>query len=196
MRTLVLIVALLTFSHAARADWSLEFVRITCIPEARYFYFEYKPVSGPAALTDTQFDEKMQRERMRIWQRHGFFDPRSLERECRLPESTYKLITSQPPAREQGMCGGAPQITLNLFRNGTAFFKDVVFGDDCFGGPSVVSVEITDGLEGWDTRQMTVCISPAVGEARMCKFLSETYGDIAKAVPVTGEVINRYVKER
>jgi hypothetical protein len=195
MKLSTLVVALL-FATAARADWSLDFVRVTCIPEARYFYFEYKAVSGPAALTDTQFDDKKRLERMRTWQRHGYFDPHNLVRECRLPDSTYRLLTSQPPARERGMCGGAPPITLNLLRNGSAFLKDVILGENCFGGPSVVSVEITDGLDGWNTRQMTVCVSPASGEAPKCTFLSETYNDITKAIPITSESVERYAKER
>jgi hypothetical protein len=194
MKLLVLVVALL-LSTAVRADWSLEFVRITCIPEARYFYFEYKPIDGSAALTDAQVSDEKQRERMRTWQKHGYFDPRDLDFECRLPESRYRLRTSQPPGHE-GRCGAAPTITLNLLRNGSSYVKDVTLGDDCYGGPSVLSVEIADKLDGWGTREMTICVKAGQAEAAKCTFLSETYGDITKVVPITPAVVERYAKER
>ncbi|MFS2036317.1 hypothetical protein ACEN8I_20005 [Polaromonas sp. CT11-55] len=195
MRISVFIIACL-FSAAARADWPLTFVRVTCIPEARYFYFEYKPVSGPAALTDAQFDDRKLAARMRAWQRHGYFDPRKLDRNCSLPESTYSLRTSQEDARESGECGGAPSIKLNLLRNGSPVLQDVVLGDACLGGASVASVEITDGLDGWGSRKMTLCVTPAPGETPHCKYLSEDYKQITQAVPITSEAIERYAKER
>ena len=102
--------AVLTFAFllpvVAWADEYLEFVRITCIPEARYFYFEYKFVSGPAGLTDDYLDDKKRLESMRVWQSHGYFDPANLEQDCRIPGSTYRLLTIQPLPSEHGMCGG------------------------------------------------------------------------------------------
>lgn len=71
----------------------------------------------------------------------------------------------------------------------------VIFGDACFGRPSVLSVEITDGLEGWDTRQMMLCLSPKAGMPQVCKFLSETYSDISKAIPIDQNKVEKYAEE-
>lgn len=93
------------------------------------------------------------------------------------------------------MCGAAPQITLNLVRYGIPILDKVIFGDDCFGGPTVLSTEITDGLQGWDTRQMTLCLSPGSDSPKKCEFLSETYGAISKAIPINQEKVGKYVEK-
>jgi hypothetical protein len=153
MKTLILIAfstGLLICSGSAIADWSMDFVRITCIPEARYFRIEYAPISGSAALLETQSDDKQRSQRMLAWKKHGYYEATNLQYECRLPESTYNISAVQTPESEHGMCMAAPQITLSLFRNGIPILDKVIFGNDCFGGPTVVSTEVTDGLEGWD----------------------------------------------
>ena len=186
---------LLLCSGSAIAGWSIDFVRITCIPEARYFRFDYTPVSGSAALLETALDGKKRSQRMLAWKKHGYYEATNLQYECRWPESTYKISAVQAPARERGMCMAAPQIKLSLFRNGIPILDKVIFGNDCFGGPTVVSAEITDGLQGWDTRQMTICFSPKEDAPRICEFLSETYDAISKAVPINQIKVDEYVKE-
>ena len=57
------------------------------------------------------------------------------------------------------------------------------------------SVEITDGLKGWDTRQMVLCISPKTDAKQICEFLSETYNDISEAIPINQDKIRRYVEK-
>ena len=173
----------------------MDFVRITCIPEARYFRFDYTPISGSAVLLEAEFDDKRRSQRMLAWKKQGYYDATNLKYECRLPESTYKISAVQPPPSERGMCGAAPQITLSLLRDGTPILDKIIFGDDCFGGPTLVSAEITDGLSGWDTRQMTLCLSPNSDAPRVCEFLSETYGDISKAIPISQEKVGEYVKK-
>lgn len=186
--------ALFSCSGSAIADWSMDFVRITCIPEARYFRFDYTPISGPAVLLEAQFDDKKRSQRMLAWMKQGYYEATNLQYECRLPESTYKISAVQPPQRDRGMCGAAPQITLSLLRDGTPVLDKIIFGNDCFGGPTVVSAEITDGLQGWNTRQMNLCLSPKSDMPRLCKFLSETYGAISKVIPITQEKVGEYVK--
>lgn len=181
------------FPGTASADWSMDFVRITCIPEARYFRFDFTPVSGSAVLLEAQFDEIKRKQKLQAWEKQGYYEATNLNYECSLPESTYKITATQPPARERGMCGGTPQITLSLIRNGTPILDKVIFGDDCFGGPTVLGAEITDGLQGWDTRQMTLCLSPGDNSPKKCEFLSETSSAISKAIPINQEKVDKYV---
>lgn len=51
-----------------------------------------------------------------------------------------------------------------------------------------MSVKISDGLQGWDSRQMNLCVAGTKGQS--CKFLSETYGGISKANPIDQGKIN------
>lgn len=176
----------------ALADWSMDFARITCIPEARYFRVDYIAISGPAVFLESQFNDEKQAKRLLAWKNAGYHEVRDFNYECSLPESVYKLTTHQPSASERGMCGGAPRITLNLLRNDRPILDKVTFGYDCFGGPTVTSAEITDGLQGWDTRQMTLCLLPKDSETQKCEFLSETYGAISEATPITQEKIEEY----
>ena len=214
----IFLVALLVVTACpAWADWYVNFVHITCIPEARYLAFEAKSIKGSYVLMETEFDEKRRAERLILWRKQGYFEPANLKFECKLPESTYTIIANQPEPSDHGMCGGAPSITLTLLHDGKPFvenmtglptqvkqqllahidgnrpfLKDVTFGDDCFGGPAVYRVELSDGLNGWDTRQMTVCTSPGVDQ---CKFLSDTYGDIIKAIPIDNTKVAEYAKK-
>lgn len=187
---LVVACILLTIAQPAQADWFVNFVHITCIPEARYLAFEVKDIEGSYVLMETQFDDKKRAQRMALWKKNGYFDPSKLTFECHMPESTYKITATQPPASAHGQCGAAPSITLSLLRNGEPYLSNVMFGGDCFGGPSVTRVELSDGLNGWDTRQLTVCIAPR----GTCEFLSETYSAISKSIPIDQHKLAGYAK--
>lgn len=180
----------------AVAEWQMGFVRLTCIPEARYFRVEYMPVSGPSVLLESDFDGEKTAKRLLAWKKAGFHEPSNISYECSLPDSLYKLTAKQPPPEGHGQCGGAPNITLSLFRNGQPILENVTFGSDCFGGPTVIGAEITDGLEGWETRAMRLCLSRAGAAPPMCEYLTETNGAIAKAVPITQEKVAQYVEKR
>jgi hypothetical protein len=162
------------------AQWTMDFVRITCIPEARYLQVEYKPVVGPIVLMETAFDKNKKKQRLSAWQKHGYYDPsEKITYECRMPESTYKISAMQPPAQDRGECGVSQSITLSLSRNGKPMLDKIILGDNCAQGPTVDSFEINDGFEGWETRQMTLCISPKLNTKKFCELLPETYGNEA-----------------
>lgn len=179
---------LLTIAHPTQADWYVNFVHITCIPEARYLAFEAKDIEGSYVLMETQFDDKKRAQRMALWKKKGYFDPSKLTFECQMPESTYTITAMQPPASAHGQCDAGPSITLSLLRNGEPYLSNVTFGSDCFGGPSVTRVELSDGLNGWDTRQLTMCIAPR----ERCEFLSETYSAISKSIPIDQQKVAGY----
>lgn len=193
MKGFVAVILLLAATQPAKADWYVNFIQITCIPEARYLAFEAKDIEGSYVLMEAQFDDKKRAQRMNLWMKQGYFDPSKLDFECRMPESTYKITATQPPASARGQCGAAPSITLSLLRDGKPYLSNVTFGDDCFGGASVYRVELSDGLQGWDTRQMTICTTPGTDH---CKFLSDTYQDIVKAVPIDQSKVAGYAENK
>ena len=180
-------------STAASADWSYDFVRMVCVPESGYVQIEYRSVSGPAVLTDAQHDDEKRQERLRIWERHGFLDPHKLNRSCSLRTAGYAIETAQELPLPSGTCGGAPQITLNVKRNGVALFKDVPLGYNCIRGPSVASIEISEPPAGWGTRTMTLCTFDDAEQTK-CKYFSAD--DIVKATPITEALVREYANER
>lgn len=197
-----IIVMALLFPTITNADWTQHFVRITCIPEARFFSFEYRPVDGSSALTDAIFDEKKRVQRLDIWKRQGYFEPSQLKYECRLPEATYILLTKQRDPQDHGWCGANQPITLNLLRNGIVILDNVTFGDACIdAGAFVTSTDISEPPQGWGKRTMSVCVVglPAEGQLSTdakprCEFLSDER--LTKAIPITTKTVEHYAKER
>ena len=158
---------LILFAFAmACADTSVDFLRITCIPEVNYFEVEYKSVGGDWL----SFVDKENRKRYSIWRKHGYYDPRNLRYECKLPESTYLITSAQPPPSARGMCGAAPSITLSLLCNDKIWLDNVIFGENCFHRPSVTKVEIQDQGNGY--RNINLCISPANESPNIWEFIN------------------------
>jgi hypothetical protein len=176
----------------AWADYSVDFLRITCVPEVRYFEVEYRALPDDAVFGGggTSPDP------LRTWREHGYFDPRDLHSECRLPESTYVVTATQSPASDRGQCGGAPSIRLSLQRNGQPWLDDVTFGADCFGGPSITGIAVRDVAAGYGNLNLHLCIAPTGGEADGCEFLSETYAHVRKVMPITQQDLADYAAAR
>jgi hypothetical protein len=108
-----------------------------------------------------------------------------------MPESTYTIIAVQPPPQSRGECGVSQSITLSLMRNEKPILDHIIFGDNCFKGPTVLSFEISEGLEGLDSRYWTLCVSPSERDAKACKF--EVLGD---SVKINQDALNKYSSKK
>lgn len=172
---------MLSSTSTVCADTSVEFLRITCIPEVNYFAVEYKVVAGDWL----SFVDKENRKRYSLWRKHGYYDPRNLRYECKLPESTYLITSAQTPP-SAGMCGASPNIILSLLRNDKIWLDNVIFGTDCFGRPSITQVEIQE--HGY--RSINLCISPANESPDILEFMYE------RIPRVTQQDIEGYVEAR
>jgi hypothetical protein len=180
----------------ASADEYFDFMRISCIPEANYFRVDYTKVEVSSVLLEREndIDRSRQEERLQVWHKQGYYDAAGLSYECKLQKSTYKILTVQPTPRATGQCGAAPQITFNLFRNSKPILDKVVFGEDCFGGPSVVGLEISDGYDDeLHFPNMTLYFSPNSISQPSYKYFDDAYGDISKAIPIDQKKILEYV---
>ncbi len=174
----VVVIVLSLVSGICYADWTMDFVRITCIPEARYLHVKYTPVDGSAVDVGVDFHNKKKRkQRLAIWNKHGYFDPSmKIQYKCRMPESTYTISAIQPPPRSRGECGVSQSITLSLLRNGKPLLNKILLGHNCWRGPVVDEFEIMDGIEGGENRRMALCISSQADSRTVCEQLPETYG--------------------
>ncbi|MGN7105077.1 hypothetical protein ACTHR6_25920 [Ralstonia holmesii] len=159
------------------ADYTVDFVRISCIPDAQFLDVEYRGIHNPAISALTEHGTV----RPDVLARHGFFSPSKLSYECSLPDSKYTIIATQTGWSERGMCGAAPEIFLSLQRNGEPLLERVVFGSSCFGNPSVTRITIEDGKQGWYSREAEVCLARGTDEtAGKCVWFFEDYGDFKK----------------
>lgn len=190
--SLALVMLLSVWNPAdALADQPLELVRITCIPEMRYLEVENKDYPSEATtwiqfgfINGKEKDAKAgMKKRWKILRERGLYPPENLVYQCKLPESTYEVVIEKDDPRASGECGGSPTATINLKRNGKDWISKVLFGNgDCFERPTISSVAINDGKEGWDVRNMTICVKAnQAGGMDACKYLPET--DEAKFIP-------------
>jgi hypothetical protein len=201
MKSLIIVLALL-FPTIASADSTQHFVRITCIPEARFFSFEYRAVDGNAALTDAKYDEKKRKRRLDLWKNQGYFEPSHLKYECRLQGVSYTLSTKQRKPQDRGGCGANQPIELTLLRNNKEILHNVMLGDVCIeAGAFVTSVDISEPPDGWGSKTMTICVvgSPPEGQLRTdakprCEFLRDE--ELIQTMPITTKTIERYGKGR
>lgn len=166
--------------RSAQADYTVDFVRISCIRDAQFLDVEYRGIHNPAitALTENGAAQGD------VLARHGFFEPGKLSYECSLPDSKYKIVATQTGWSERGMCGAAPEIILSLYRDGEPLLERVVFGPSCFGNPSVTRITIEDGKQGWYAREAEVCLAGGTSETpgRCVWFFSDS-GD-PKRLPI------------
>jgi hypothetical protein len=143
--------------------WAVDFLHITCIPESRYFGVEFRSIDSDVVFTDT-FNKKIWHQQLSIWKRKGYFDASSLKYECRLPDTTFE-ITSSEPKGSNSQCGAATRATINLKRNGKIWFNNVFLGIDDNSGcdedrPGIMSFSVVDKFSGggW-MPQLDLCMS-------------------------------------
>lgn len=169
-------------SGDARADYESEFLRVTCVPQNRYFAVEVTSLHSDVTDGGDSFEPE-------VWAKQGYLNPAALHYECGLPRSKYVLTSTKPEPRGSGMCGGDPEITLNLARDGKPLIKDVVFGGACSGGASVTKILIEDGHEGWYVRSVTVCMAGGGDDTETCESL-EGASITGSVEPVTQAMVD------
>jgi len=158
---LVLLVSAL--SPAAGGD----FVRIACVPEARYFSVEHRYLESEDDLDEPSPTER--KAQAEAWRRAGFHELAGLDFECRLPESTYRVTTRNPQSRP-----GAAACNLAV----TLKWHDEVWLDRVHLGPACGGDRYLESFEIWDSRRaerqpgsMTLCmLAPGdVQGGRLCE---------------------------
>lgn len=184
------IFGLLFSCSSSFADWTQDFVRISCIPDGRFLRVEYTPLSGPDVMVAAHEDKQV-KARLQAWRKGGFFDAGNLKYECKLLESSYQITANQPPPAARGQCGGAPRITLSVKENGSPLLNKVTFGYDCFGGPAVTRLTVFETVSGYGNGGTELCTTPSGNpmseEKELCGYLNsneqvsqETLGNFIK----------------
>jgi hypothetical protein len=183
MKTLFVLVLLACtlVSRTACADTSKHMVRIACVPEAGLLDVEsrllHDSVSGDP-------DPDRREERHTRLAQAGFHDPHGLTFSCVLGAVTY-VITAEQGQESDSMCGGDPEVVMNVRRDGEAFISNVVFGESCKGLPSVTRFTVGDGPGSWRGRETMVCYSSGKeGETDRCDWTFGSQAEFAKRFPV------------
>ena len=177
-------------SRTACADTSKHMVRIACVPEAGLLDVESRLLHDSMSGDP---DPKGREERRTRLAQAGFHDPHGLTFSCVLGAVTYVITAEQGPG-SNWMCGGSPEVYVNVTRDGEAFISDVVFGESCKRLPSVTRFTIGDGPGSWRGRETLVCYSSGKeGETDQCDWTSGGQAEFAKRFPVDEQRIRKMV---
>ena len=189
-----LLVLLLVFGTlvpgVSHADTSHDFVRITCVPENGLLDVEYRSlhdsVAGKPGAEKSGVATALSNA--------GFHHPRGLRFTCDLDGVNY-VIAAEQAETSNFMCGGSPDIVLNVTRNGIGLFTDVIFGASCKELPSLMRFTIGDGANSWRGRETRACY--ASGNDRDTEICEWTFGPqqawLAPRFPVDQKAIARIV---
>lgn len=175
---------------ASHADTSHDFVRITCVPENGLLDVEYRRLHDSVAGKPGPETSGAANALSNV----GFHRPRGLRFVCDLEGATY-VITAEQAETTNFMCGGSPDIVLNVTRNAVPLFTEVVFGASCRELPSLMRFTIGDGANSWRGRETNACY--ATGKDRDPEYCEWTFGPeqawLAPRFPVDQDAVRRIV---
>jgi hypothetical protein len=181
---LLLSVAICTCPEA-RADWTLDLVRISCVKEIGYLTVEVASANGNLAIHGAIGNTPEWSAALEAWRRHGFHDPHNLRMTCAFLNTAYTVIVTQSPARERGMCGAAPPMLLTILRDDVEYVRNVVLGYNCLGGPSIERLDI------WGDEEM-ILSGPSKGSTSGLAL--QSLKEIRAAIPITGESLKAHAR--
>ncbi|PRC94516.1 hypothetical protein [Solimicrobium silvestre] len=175
----VFILPVMFLCTSAHADVTYGFVRIACIPENGMLDVEYR------GLHDSVVDAAItgQVDKSGMLSKNGFHDPHGLHFQCKLNGADY-VISAEQDTISNRMCGGSSDIYLSLARNGVALIRNVVFGNSCYGLPSLTQFTLGEGSSVRDNREAKFCFS--LGEettADKCEWIFGT-DEFEKRLPI------------
>lgn len=180
---------LLAIAAAAHADYTVDFARIACIPQARFLDIEYRGIHNSAV--DAPADSADGGD---AWARNGFFAPGDADVRCKLAESDYRVVVTRDEIRELGMCGAAPLAYLTLYRNGKVVLDKAIFGQPCFPRHSITRVTIQDGKAGYYSREAEICLRNHQTSQTDCTWSFDLRDDWPQ-VPLGQDAVDKHFKD-
>ena len=107
----------------------------------------------------------------------------------------YKVVANKGAPKATGMCGGSPTASLSLWRNNILWIDDVLVNEGCNNRPSITKIIINEGRKGWSTTNMTICMKKNYSSNEECSYMSETYSDIKKRIPINNKNLINLIKK-
>jgi hypothetical protein len=193
--TAVLAMVPICWCMNAHAEVTYDFIRYACVPENGMLDVEYRGLHDSVAGIRTHDPA----DSPKVLQQNGFYRARGFEAACTIGQATYTIKATQNEPSET-MCGGSPEVYLNVTRNGKPFFHDVLFGDDsCNGRPSLKRFTIGEITPSWRSGpEIQACYSygkpesyePGLEPRQICQW---TFGnaDFGKRFPVDQDAIGK-----
>ncbi len=166
--------ALSLSSVPAHADYTIRFMHITCIPQARFLDIRFAPIESGAFGAPFSMTAKppSPAQSERLWEKYGSYRTLNLSYTCRMPNDTkdgdvYKVVARHAPA-SNAMDGAYPNIRLTIYRDGVPIIKNVLFGwGTASPGSAVTHFDVENGVQGWYGRYSELCFASGVCQQGM-----------------------------
>jgi hypothetical protein len=196
IRTLWVTLMMLTATHA-EADYMVDLLRISCVPEARFFTVEYRPIHSDAVEHLRELFDANGKRRTDIWASQGLYFPGSLDQSCELPGVRFRVVTKQEPW-QLGYCGAGPTIELTLYRDGKVMIDRILFGRRCPAGPAATRIDIFDGEGPQRFNRSALIHFSESGDIVLdnAEFLMGEFDAENEDIPIKQSHIERYVARR
>jgi len=162
-------------SAPARADYTIRFMHITCIPQARFLDIRFAPIESGAFGAPFSMTAKPPSfaQSEKLWARYGFYRTQNLSYTCRMSNDVinngvatvvikndvYRVVAHHPPA-SNAMDGAYPNIRLTVYRDGVPIINNVLFGWGATSPRSAVThFYVENGVQGWYGRYSELCFA-------------------------------------
>lgn len=192
MKSLLILALVLStlLSRVTYADTSKHVLRIACVPEAGLLDVDSRSLHD--SVSGDPYPDGQKERDTRLAQA-GFHGPRGLKFSCVLGGVNY-VITTEQDQESNRMCGGDPEVYLNVTRDGHNFLSNVIFGESCHQQPSVMRLTIGDGPKSWRGRETSVCyLSGKDNEPYHCDWTFGSPAEFNKRFPIDEDRIRKIV---
>jgi hypothetical protein len=144
--TLIAVMLSLLLSEVSHAQ---DITTVTCSPETEVFSIQYIPESDDGQNSLAGFPIQ-----------------------CGIRKARYIVKATRGPYTER-RCGSMPTVNISLYRNQTILIADVVFGENCFLGPSLTEVVAIE--ERGNLKSLKICVAVSQdGSQSKCRVLGST----------------------
>ncbi len=149
----------------AFADYEIQFIRTTCVPEAGYFQLEYRDVPSMMTTVSGVDSAATRRKLATAWAARGFHSPQNMAVDCSLPGHVFHIVATQD-AGGSGFCMAYPPIGLRVTRDGKAWLEAAIGGQECDSGSTVSINSVEVGPDA-----VRLCVSANSDGASQCRFI-------------------------
>lgn len=112
---------------------------------------------------------------------------------CRLGRVDYKVTGMRDAPREGGMCGAQPPIFISVLRNRIPVISEATFGENCFQGPAISLVTISEERDV--VKNMIICVLRKPGADPLCVSLPSKVGQKNDSGPISQSDISDFAEK-
>ncbi|MBF0309390.1 MAG: hypothetical protein HQL56_07685 [Magnetococcales bacterium] len=186
-----LVIMLQFVANYGYADYFIDLLSITCIPQSRYFRVEHLSVTNDQLYSMGEDRDDIQADALlREWAKQGLYHPNHLNYRCNYPGGAYEVVSSFLCPADQ-ICRRDVPAQITLKHKERVVLDKVSFGRYGFEKSYIETFEITEKVAGYGVSPIiNACFSTKEdNDIRFCEML---YGQ-SHLFPWTSQNIESFV---